>query len=238
MKINFKSKKQIIILIIIAVTLSFIFGQSMLSMADSLENSLGFAGTLDTLFEPELVPKPVEPAPDNSGNSSSGNSESSAGNTDAQPEKAPTETPPEDNTDEEVKEDIDKEQEIIYEKKPRPVIDFIIANVRKVAHFVEHGLFGIEIFLLMLFIERDSGKERKIFPIGIKSVLIALNIGILVALFDESIQILSARGPSVSDIWLDISGYATFVAVMFAVFTIVKSVILLIKSAEKGKSIA
>lgn len=256
MKINFKSKKQIIIMIIIVLTLSFIFGQSALPIPKSVEKSDGLANTLDSLFEPELVPKPVEPAPDGSGNGDSDNETDSPGESDEQPEDTPAETPPIDNpstdggeappADDNPSTDGDetppadepeKEPEIIYEEKPRPVIDFIIANIRKVAHFVEHGFFGLEIFLFMFFIELDSGKKRKIFPIGIKSLIVALNIGILVGFFDESIQILSGRGPNVNDIWLDISGYATFTAVMFAVFTIVKSVILLVRSIKNRKYI-
>lgn len=259
MKINLKRKKQIVILVIIAITLSFIFGQSMLPVPKSVENSDGFANKIDTLFEPELIPQPQEPSTDNSGSNDSGAEPETPGTSEGNPgEEAPPEDTPggsesedtsggnvgaetpggdgEENTPGDETEDIPEEEpEIIYVAKPRPVIDFVIANVRKIAHFIEHGFFGIEIFLLMFFIEKDSGKKRKIFPIGVKSFIISLNIGILVALFDESIQILSGRGPDVRDIWLDIAGYATFTALMFAIFSLVRYIIFLVKTMKKSE---
>ena len=246
MKINLRKKKQIIILVIILLTLCFIFGQSMLPIPKSVEKSDGFADTLDNLFEPELVP--VQPTPDDSVNDSDNDTsppvsdeqpgDSTGGGAPEEDAGGGSEAPPADGSGKEPDKESDKEPEIIYEEKPRPIIDFIIANVRKVAHFVEHGFFGLEIFLLMFFIERDSGKRRKIFPIGIKSLIMALNIGILVGFLDESIQILSGRGPSVNDMWLDISGYATFTAVMFVIFMLVKSIILLTKTIINKKKLS
>lgn len=269
MKINLKRKKQIVILVIIAITLVFIFGQSMLPIPKSVENSDGFANKIDTLFEPELIPQPQEPSTDNSGSNDSGTEPETPGTSEGNPggevppEDAPggsgsedtsggdvgTEPPggdgeentpgTEDNVDtpdgDETEDIPEEEPEIIYVAKPRPVIDYIIANVRKVAHFVEHGILGLEVFLLMFFIEKDAQKKRKVFPIGVKLFILSLNIGILAALFDESIQILSGRGPDVRDIWLDIAGYATFTALMFVIFSLVKSIIFLAKTMKNSE---
>ncbi len=68
--------------------------------------------------------------------------------------------------------------------------------LRKLAHFVEFAALGCSLSLYF-------GFEQK-------SMLKAMNIALLAALFDESIQLLTvSRGPQITDIWLDFSGAVT-----------------------------
>ena len=244
-----------------ALTLSFIFGQSMIPGPQSIEKSDVVADKVDNLFAPELVPKPVEPTPDES----------------AEPDKAPESTPPSedsattppsedssttppsedssttppsedsdttlpsegtDNTAPEQDSEQTTEPEIIYEEKPRPFIDFVIKNIRKIAHFVEHGIFALEVFFFLLALEKAAGTQRKIMPIGVKTLIITLNIGILTAFFDESIQILSERTYSVVDMWIDIAGYASFTALVTVIYVIIKTIIFLIKTFAEHRKLA
>ena len=88
-----------------------------------------------------------------------------------------------------------------------PLGGFIAANVRKIAHFVEFGAFGLE---LALFLILYAENKRKSFV----AVLLA---GFFTAFIDETLQIFSGRGPSVADVWLDYSGFLTFFALTLAV---------------------
>ena len=67
--------------------------------------------------------------------------------------------------------------------------------VRKLAHFCEFFILGIELQLFFsLFNSRKS------------AFLLALSHGLFTALADETIQIFSSRGPMIQDVWLDFSG--------------------------------
>jgi len=73
------------------------------------------------------------------------------------------------------------------------------------AHYMEYGVFG---FITMLLFRKNN-------HINFSRFILSLTICIIVAFFDESIQILSKRGPAVYDIWVDLSG--AFVGVVVAV---------------------
>ena len=77
---------------------------------------------------------------------------------------------------------------------------FIKEYIRKIAHFTEYGMLGIEIAIYVCLYT-----EKKYKWAG-GSVLLALCIGFI----DESLQYISERGPEVSDIWVDVGGFATF----------------------------
>ena len=68
--------------------------------------------------------------------------------------------------------------------------------VRKLAHFTEFTALGLVVGLLT-----HQGK-----PVGLRSVVFSLVMGLLAAFADESIQMLSDRGDQISDVWLDFSG--------------------------------
>ena len=104
----------------------------------------------------------------------------------------------------------DKLGEIVEEILPddTPVEDFVLTNLRKIAHFTEYGLLGIEIALYVLIFER-----RRWYV----SLPISYACPFAVGFLDESIQVLSERGPSITDVWIDIGGYATFASLAYLI---------------------
>ncbi len=70
--------------------------------------------------------------------------------------------------------------------------------LRKAAHFAEFAALGVISCLLFDSVTQD--RWRKCLSIAV--------VGISVPLIDETIQIFSGRGPALSDVWIDISGFA------------------------------
>ena len=89
------------------------------------------------------------------------------------------------------------------------------AYIRKAAHAVEFFVLGTELSLLFFVLL----KTRKLY-----SVWNVLSIVLCTAVADESIQILSGRGPRVQDILLDFSGGAVAMLLFFILFLIVCAV--------------
>lgn len=76
--------------------------------------------------------------------------------------------------------------------------DVITKNIfRKIAHATEFCLLGLEIVILYFLIH----------GINVKKLSEIISSGLFVAVIDESIQILSNRGPMISDVLIDFSGY-------------------------------
>lgn len=101
--------------------------------------------------------------------------------------------------------------------KFKPFFDWVFGegvithNVfRKITHFCEFGLLGIEVFVLNALL-------HKIKPLNL---IILLVYGLAVASIDEIIQIFSSRGPSVVDVLIDLSGYA-FAILVLTLFTFI-----------------
>ena len=82
--------------------------------------------------------------------------------------------------------------------------------LRKSAHFLEFALLGIELALL--------AKQRS--RLNTQGVCNCLFAGLLVAVADESIQLLSDRGSQVQDVLLDFSGVITAVLLMLLIFSL------------------
>ncbi len=101
---------------------------------------------------------------------------------------------------------------------------FVQKYIRKIAHFTEYGLLGIELALFcVLFAERKfTCFTRSLFFAG------------TVALIDETIQIFSKRGPSVIDMWIDIGGYIFF-SLSALLFSLVVYLISLVIRSIRGK---
>lgn len=80
---------------------------------------------------------------------------------------------------------------------PRGTIlgDFVQDNIRKIAHFAEFFVLGIELSVYAYLC-----MKRKPY------VLFAYLFAFMVAFFDETIQIFSGRGPSILDVWIDFLG--------------------------------
>ena len=84
--------------------------------------------------------------------------------------------------------------------------EFIQTNIRKLAHFFEFALLGAELSVLALVFER-----RK------KFMLATYIFAVFVALFDETIQIFSGRGPSIYDVWIDFFGFAMAASLIYLI---------------------
>lgn len=85
--------------------------------------------------------------------------------------------------------------------------------VRKLAHFFEFSVLGIEMSALSFL--HHSPRRSLYF-----SITLPLFCGLIAALTDETIQIISARGSQVQDVWLDFAGVCVGVGVVFAVWLI------------------
>ena len=99
----------------------------------------------------------------------------------------------------------------------RPLLDAIFSPenvtdhlVRKLAHFAEFGALGAEFVLLTILLKK----------VKLQSILNCLFVGLLVALTDETIQLFSARGSQVSDVWLDFSGVVTGALIIWLVYAV------------------
>lgn len=80
-------------------------------------------------------------------------------------------------------------------------------DVRKYAHFAEFALLGILVSIYGLL--RSKLTFQKLMNI--------LSFGLFIAVADESIQILSGRGPLVKDVLLDMAGYGSGTAVSLVI---------------------
>jgi len=101
---------------------------------------------------------------------------------------------------------------------------FILENLRKIAHFTEYGLLGIEIALYVcIYVEK-----KWIYALSSAAVPFA------VGFFDETIQEFSGRGPAIADVWIDIGGFITFSCITYAAFFAVYMVVKLILSKRRS----
>ena len=103
----------------------------------------------------------------------------------------------------------------------KPVLDATLGEgvvthsvFRKTAHFIEFCCLGFLITLLYLLI----------YGVKINKFSEFFSIGLFVAVIDESLQILSNRGPAVSDVLLDYCGYIFGVGILFLIVFIYKKV--------------
>lgn len=106
----------------------------------------------------------------------------------------------------------DKVGEILGEiiSPDTPTGDYVQNNIRKIAHFTEFFILGCEVSIyVILFMPR------------IKWAVLSLPTALLVAFFDESIQIFSGRGPSVTDIWIDFFGFLTASVIFYTIAVVV-----------------
>lgn len=98
---------------------------------------------------------------------------------------------------------------------------FVDKHLRKLAHFAEYALLGAEVFLLIYFELHREGKMRYAPPLTPKPLAATLIFSALIAFADETIQLISDRGPAISDMWIDIGGYALATLIFFTVFLFV-----------------
>lgn len=83
---------------------------------------------------------------------------------------------------------------------------FVLANLRKCAHFVEYAVLGFEVFA---FLWSTSGNPTELLSLRMRRRALHRSgaLGVFLALVDETLQIFSGRGPMIADVWLDYAGY-------------------------------
>lgn len=108
--------------------------------------------------------------------------------------------------------------------------EYVTKNIRKIAHFVEFGLLGAEtailVYLAVVFFKSKKSKTESKYEkckLTLKYAIKSIFFGCLVAFLDESIQILSNRGPSVKDIWIDLCGFSFLYLLSYAVAVIISA---------------
>ena len=109
-------------------------------------------------------------------------------------------------------EDSDRVGEMVEEIIPpdTPPGEFIQINLRKIAHFVEFSVLGLEVALYVWLFARKRS-----------FILASYPIALFIALLDETVQIFSGRGSSLSDVWLDFSGFLTMATLFYGVALLV-----------------
>ena len=83
---------------------------------------------------------------------------------------------------------------------------------RKIAHFTEFAILGIELLILMLLIEKALTKL----------IFMPLFLGLLTACMDEFIQSFNERSDMVSDIFIDFSGCTAGILISVLAFILIK----------------
>lgn len=86
-------------------------------------------------------------------------------------------------------------------------------SLRKVAHFAEYGVLGVEISLFLILFAESIALSGPLLPVA----------AVFSAFIDESIQLLSDRSPAIRDMWIDIAGFAALSALTYAVYFSVKA---------------
>ena len=103
---------------------------------------------------------------------------------------------------------------------------FIQINLRKIAHFTEFALLSLFVSLYIIF-----------YMPKIKSALLTLPLALFCAFIDETIQCFTGRGPSITDVWIDFSGFLIVSAVIYAIALAVVFLRRKIKGTEKDRCI-
>ena len=96
-----------------------------------------------------------------------------------------------------------------------PTGEFVQENVRKIAHFVEFMVLGI---WTALYLALGS--------INLKYFSFSFAFALFAALLDETIQLFSERGPSVTDIWLDFAGFCASAVIIYTgcyIYSVIRS---------------
>ncbi len=101
---------------------------------------------------------------------------------------------------------------------------FIQTNLRKLAHFMEFFFLGAEVALYVVFFTKRSVFAWLSYPLALLS-----------AFFDESIQMLSGRGPSIFDVWIDFFGFFVSASLTYAIFFTAKYFLMRKKTGNDTK---
>ena len=96
--------------------------------------------------------------------------------------------------------------------------------VRKAAHAVEFFTLGAILFLMMILVHEK---------LRFQNIWNILSISLFVAVTDESVQILSERGPRVQDVLLDFCGAAAAIFLCALVYYGIRAVFRFIRCHER-----
>lgn len=108
-----------------------------------------------------------------------------------------------------------------------PTGEYVHTNIRKIAHFVEFATLGGEVALLVILFLPTWGAA----PCEKRRIIIhSYAVAPITALMDESIQIFTNRGPSVTDVWIDTAGFVTLATILYVTYLAV----ILIKRRTAG----
>ena len=115
--------------------------------------------------------------------------------------------------------DSSQKSQAVLEHVVKPILGPIVGEenvteyfVRKMGHFTEFFALGLESFLLLWV-------RRKIRP---HWIVHALCFGFLVGAADETLQMFTGRGSSLSDVWLDFAGFAVASGLVLLVYGVKK----------------
>lgn len=114
--------------------------------------------------------------------------------------------------------------EIIAEIIPpgTPAGDYVQLNIRKIAHFTEFFVLGCEVALYFWLYSRRRFDVLLVYPAAL-----------IVALFDETIQVFSDRGPLITDVWVDFLGFLSSYTPLIVIPIAVINAISLIKRRKE-----
>lgn len=121
----------------------------------------------------------------------------------------------------------DKVGDIVEEVIPpetRPG-SFIQRYLRKIAHFVEFAVLGLLSSVYVVFLGESP-----------KRVALSITLAPSVALLDETVQIFSARGSSVKDVWIDTLGFFTAALIFYTVYHVSKIIIKKVNNSKQNKA--
>lgn len=98
-----------------------------------------------------------------------------------------------------------------------PIFDYIVSHLRKSAHVIEYGLLEVFVFLMFVIFpkHRKKTEDKKNSLLSIQKLWNMLTVPLAVAVTDESIQILSGRGPLISDVLIDMLGAVCAMGICF-----------------------
>ena len=102
--------------------------------------------------------------------------------------------------------------------------EFVQTNIRKLAHFTEFFVLGAEIAVYALLFTR-----------GAWSWAIRFALGLILALFDETVQMFTKRAPEIRDVWIDFLGYASALLIASGVFFAVRLLVMEIIKRKNRK---
>lgn len=101
-----------------------------------------------------------------------------------------------------------------------PFFDYVAGNLRKSAHVIEYGILGVIVFLIFAAFpgKRRAEGEKGLCGLSLQRLWNMVTLPLAVAVADESIQMLSGRGPLISDVLIDMLGAVCAMAVCFCVY--------------------